>query len=323
MGTPIQEPELDLSGDIRHIIDFGLASRNAIFGDSGAKAWRASSLGYCLRRQMFERAGVPKPRRDDGSRTLWLGDIIHRAVQQMIYNSGLLLAEEITLLDEELHLSGHVDLVWGGMIQDWDYDDLVETHSMYWADFITNYRKALIEHYGKDTFFKVTLTEFKSANQYSAEKAYTDGVSFHHGIQAGAYRLMAERNPSVFPEVVRRNRGIDQYQVVMLAKSDLKMPVFDIFPSAAERALERVSLLNQAWAEQVIPPCTCGQEISWEARYCAYRHPDDAGSRNPRCCMPELIEQADPSFWAEVLTEEIDEEAQRLADEQEVLPREE
>lgn len=321
MGTPIQEPDFspDLF-DIRHVIDIGLLSRNDILGDRGAKGWRASSLGYCLRRQLFDRAGVPATRNEGLSRTLWLGDIIHRAVQRMITDSGLMLAEEITLSLPDDDITGHVDLIWGGSVQDFDYQSIADRYGMFGADFISNYRKTLLGMYGEDAEFPVTMTEFKSANQWSAEGAYRDGVQFHHGIQAGVYKLMAESNPGQLPDTVEK---IERFQVVMMAKSDLKMPVFDIFDSWSERAQDRLHFLNQFWAEQTIPPCTCGQDISWEARYCKYRHPADEGSKNPRCCMPELIDNADPEFWIDVITREVDEDVQRAVDEEEVLRREE
>lgn len=321
MGTPIQEPGFDPGlHDIRHVIDLGLMARNEILGDSGAEAWRASSLGYCLRRQLFDRAGVPATRKEGLSRTLWLGDIIHRAVQRMVTDSGLMLAEEITLLDDDTHLSGHVDLIWGGTVQDFDYGAAADRYGVFGADFISNYRKSLNLLYGEGDVFPVTMTEFKSANQWSAEGAYRDGVQFHHGIQAGAYRFMAESHPEVFPDAVAEHGGITRFQVVMLAKSDLKMPVFEIFPGWAGRAEERLHFLNEFWAEKMVPPCTCGQDIGWEKRYCKYRHPADEGKKDPRCCMPDLIEGADPAFWADVLTQEVEDEAQRSADEQEVLP---
>jgi hypothetical protein len=39
--------------------------------------------------------------------------------------------------------------------------------------------------------------------------------------------------------------------------------------------------------------------------------------------MPELIDNADPEFWIDVITREVDEEVQRAKDEEEVLRREE
>ena len=321
MGTPIQEPGFEPGlHDFRHLIDIGLLSRREILGDSGAPAWRASSLGYCLRRQLFNRAKVPGTREPGGFRTLWLGDIIHRAVQRMVTDAGLMLGDEIALADEELNLTGHVDLIWGGPVQEIDYQAFADRYGVWGADFITHYRKSITSLYQGFPPFPVTMAELKSANQYSAERSFKEGVEFHHGMQAGGYRLMAERQPELLPPGVD---GIERYQVVMIAKSDMKMPIFDIYDRWAQAALERVSLLNEAWAEQRIPPCTCGQDIKWEARYCMYQHPDDAGKKEPRCCMPDLIENADPSFWIDVVTGEVEEEAQRIADEEEVLPKEE
>lgn len=292
-NEPIQEPSFAPERhDIRHVLDIGLDARRGVMGMPKSKGFRASSLGYCLRRQVFERAGVERPGPDDmGLRTLWLGDLIHGGFQRMMRDSGLLISEEFTLEDPTSDTTGHVDMIWGGEPHPLP-SDAHERLGTFTVDFITAYRDQLKFLYGD--WFPVTLAELKSAAQYSAEKAYTDGPSFHHVIQAGWYRGAAERHPERLPDVVLESEHglIERFQLVMIAKNDLRMPVFDILPSHATRAMDRADEVFDYWTDDraPVPPCTCGADLSWEPRYCKYRDPNSPAS-NPRCCGDTLIEE--------------------------------
>ena len=304
-NEPIQEPSFDPARhDIRHVLDIGLDARRDVLGAPKARGFRASSLGYCLRRQLLERAGVPVPPGggDRGLRTLWLGDLIHGGFQRMMRDSGLLIAEELTLEDPDTDMTGHVDMVWGGKVADLD-PDLHERVSTFTLDFISAFRDELRDRYGD--WFPITLAELKSAAQYGAEKAYTDGPSFHHVIQAGWYRGAAEKYPGNLPDVViEGGGGIQRFQLVMIAKNDLKMPVFDILPSHAQRAMERAEELTALWDDEEarLPPCTCGIDLSWEPRYCRYRDPNSP-DRNPACCGDHLTDEYQELRKLEVLAE--------------------
>jgi len=292
----IIEPEFDPAlYDLRHVIDTGLRAKRDTLPSYTPKGWRSSSLGYCPRRQFYERAAVPKP--DDGflaSRTLWLGDMIHHGVQQMFRNSGLLIVEELALEDPDLHVQGHVDMVWGGVIP----PELLpgeEGYSPKWQAFLLKYRADLLNLYGWERGFPITGTELKSAAQYSAEKMYAEGPQFHHVMQTASYKLMADRHREQLPDVLRKS-GVDRWEIGVLAKSDLAMPRFDISATHVERVLERIEGLNAAWDAREVPECRCGKDISWEANYCAYK---DGGG----CCGSGLIEFAtSEEFWAGVET---------------------
>lgn len=284
----IVEPEFDPAMfDIRHTFDAYLDAKASVFEPTkAAKGFRASSLGYCLRRQFLERAGVPKPGAT-GSRTLFLGDIIHGGVQRAFTNMGLMLGEETAFEDEALQITGHVDMIWGGKIQPHQLDE--GGNSPQWIRFNDFVRELLVAKFGTDTF-PIVGAELKSAHQYSAEKAMREGPQFHHQMQAGMYDWFAENHPEQLPVGVEK---VEKWQIVMIAKSDLKMPVFDVSPTMKRQAFERITELREYWEDKAMPACTCGVTISWEQKYCPYAYGNG-------CCDDSLIEDAPDSFWEEV-----------------------
>lgn len=278
----ITEPPFDPARfDIRHIIDLGLQAKRETKTPRTSNRWTAGSLGYCLRRQFLDRAGVPVEE-DLPLRTFWIGDLIHDGYQRMMYNAGILLAEELHLVDEDLDLSGYVDMIWGGPIP----IGLLpheQHHKEPWQDFLIRYRDEARTHWPEG--LPVTGDELKSANDYSARKMVSEGPSFHHLMQAASYGLILDRDPSQFVTQVER------WRLSIIDKSDGKMVVFEVREAHTQRALERVEKLNAYWKARELPPCTCGVEISWEKNYCKYRDGDG-------CCDPHLVEKAtSEEFW--------------------------
>lgn len=296
MGQPIREPEFDPQlFHFPHVVDIGLRTKAETLPSYTPKGWRSSSIGYCMRRLFMERAGVPSTR-DSWSRTLWLGDMIHNGVQQMFRWSGLLIVAELELEDPELNLMGHVDMIWGGKLQ-LQLDDTEADYSPKWQDFMLAYRKELIARYGED--WPVTGTEMKSSHQYAAEKMVAEGPSFHHVMQAASYDLMASRGAEL-PEVLRQT-GIDRWQLAIIAKNDLKMPIFQIGRSQRERVHERILELNDFWDRREVPPCTCGVQISWERKYCLYGN--GTGDQGSCCREADLSMATSEEFWGEITPE--------------------
>ena len=286
----IPEPEFHQDRpDIRHVFDIALDAKAHAMPAPVPTGFRSSSLGYCLRRQFLERAGVPKAPQV-GSRTLWLGDQIHYGVQSTFKHLGLMLGEEVRFHDDDLQLTGHVDMIWGGKLQ----PNLVEPDAVSpnWYRYLEQVREDLKRRYETDEF-PIMGAELKSAHQYSAEKAAREGPAFHHQMQAGSYDLLSEMHPEQLPIDVD---AVEKWQIVMLAKSDLGMPVFDVSPTMKRQARERIEELVQWWESKALPPCTCGVTISWEQRYCPY-------AEGHSCCSDDLIETAPDSFWEEVAIE--------------------
>ena len=279
--APIREPDFDpVLGDIRHIIDIGTRVKQETREPKTATGWYASSLGYCLRRQFLERAGVPSTRDDMPARTLWLGDVIEHAIIARIRQSGLLIAEQVHIVTEEHQASGYLDFIFGGV----PYDEEPGEVSEQWARYLRTYKDRVREAYPDGV--PITGVECKSAAQYSAEKMFSEGPAFHHAMQAAFYDVFGKES-SDWPENVPHP---DRYQLLVVAKSDAKMLVNDVLETHRLRLRARLDELNECWPTQ-IPECSCGKQMSWEKTYCKYRTEDG------RCCDIGLIEQAPADFW--------------------------
>lgn len=99
------------STGIRPVIDQWLlnkAKEQRSYGDY----WSASSGGYCMRRQIFERLGVPPIEKDSDARkqrVFTAGHIFHQWAQSITKEAGLSIAQELELQDEGLMIRGHID----------------------------------------------------------------------------------------------------------------------------------------------------------------------------------------------------------------------
>src|SRR6476659_5964620 len=114
----IVEPALDPAlFDIRHVVDVALQTKAATRPVRTNKGWTAGSLGYCLRRQFYDRADIPT-KDDYPLRTFWVGDLIAGGLSNIVDNAGLLILSELHLIDPDLDLSGYVDMIWGGLVPD-------------------------------------------------------------------------------------------------------------------------------------------------------------------------------------------------------------
>lgn len=284
----IVEPAFDPARfDIRHVLDIGLAAKRSTSPPRTRSGWTSGNLGYCLRRQMFDRAEVPVVE-SLPYRTFWIGDLIHDGYQRMMRNAGLLIREEAHLVDEELNLSGYVDMVWGGLIPEGLSED-EEEYRQPWQDFLLDYRAELRQRYPEavDVGFPVTGDELKSANDFGARKMQSEGPQFTHLMQAASYWLMADRNPTQLEATV------DRWRLSIIDKSDGLMNVFEVRESHVAQAEERVGELNDLWSSRTVPPCTCGQKLNWEIKYCKYGDGTEKG-----CCEHGLIEKAESAeFW--------------------------
>jgi hypothetical protein len=96
---------------IRPAIDDYLALKAAEVSDYG-DYWSASSAGYCQRKLIFERLGVPpviQRGRRTQNRVFEAGHIFHEWVQRITKEAGLSIAQELELQDDELMVRGHID----------------------------------------------------------------------------------------------------------------------------------------------------------------------------------------------------------------------
>lgn len=273
------------TGDIRAILDMGQAVQGSTKDPKAQTGWYASSLGYCLRRQFLDRAGVPSTRKEDGvRRVFWIGDVLENAVINRLRQSGLLLAEQIHVVSTNHHASGYIDFIYGGHPVDEDPEEL-EGYKPSWARYLTTYKAKVREAWPNGV--PITAVELKTANQYAAEKQFAEGPAFHNVMQGGFYEVVHSEEPEQFPEHIRK---IDRFQLAVLAKSGGEMMVHDILESHKLKVLGRLDELNEAWPLE-LPPCTCGVVMGWEKTYCPY------ADGNGDCCDQGLIQNAPEDFW--------------------------
>lgn len=134
--------------------------------------WSASSAGYCMRLLILRRLKLPAiPEIEDArvrnQRVFSAGHVFHEWIQRITKESGLSIAQELELQDEDLMIRGHIDdliLIPGydpapyGMPEDapssWSMPEVVPdklilydyktVHSAYF-----NYKKDKVSHYHK------------------------------------------------------------------------------------------------------------------------------------------------------------------------------
>ncbi len=271
-----------MSATITDLVDLYLGTERELLPHSRPKSFRASSMGYCARRQVLERGGVERTEGFDAKtlRIFSAGDAFHWWLRLMIERAGLLVAEEVNLYDEEWGVSGHVDGIWGGPIQP-IFPETLENAKPRWTRFLEHLRNEIEGRWGGR--LPVTGIEIKSANGRSMKRTFDQGhASESHAAQIATYYLLANRNPDQMPAMPER------WDVVMLGKEFLgilEWPLRDEDIAATEAKIE---LLRHSWSNREVPPCTCTEEFNGKGPlYCAYKEPGGT------CCSDVLVEAVD------------------------------
>jgi hypothetical protein len=251
------------------------------------EAWRCSSLGRCPRYQVLERAGFPKPPIDEGSRRrMDIGSDLHWIYGLKRARFGLLLGKEVAISDLEHNLTGHLDIIWGGPIQDippkWR-----EFRNPEWIFFLEELRRQARERWGEAA--PVTSDELKTVASYGFRLMDKDG-RYDYRLQLSGYRLLGEWHPDLLPV-----REVERHQVVVFNRESGGVRAIPMQDWWMQETLERLDLLNTAWSSGNWPACTCGETpgIEWEAKLCAYKNPDGDG-----CCGVTLLDRLQASIEA-------------------------
>lgn len=211
---------------IRPAIDEHLAELAAKKRDYG-NYWSASSAGYCMRKLIFERLGVPAIEKEDDARkqrVFEAGHIFHEWVQRITKNSGVSILQEYELQDEELMVRGH-------------FDDLVSIN----------------DH--------LILYDIKTqhSNAFSWQKGRP--VSHFHRMQVGTYLYMLRKlqSESVKPVELDDLPLVSEARILKISKDDLRMDEVQVLwtPGLEKDVVGYWSTLNGYWNARKIPACTC------------------------------------------------------------------
>lgn len=206
------------------------------------KYWSASSAGYCMRKNIFERLKVPHIETESDARKQRLftaGHVFHDWIQDVTKQAGLSVASEVELQDEDLMIRGH-------------FDDLIKIDD------------------------KLILYDYKTVNSRSFMWSRKNGakMSYFHKMQLGTYMYMLRKRKGGDPIFLPNNAlnqlpDLSEARILKIEKDNLMMEEQQLFWSEAleEEVLTYWTMLNEYWKEEKIPPCTCAdQEGGFMAR---------------------------------------------------------
>jgi len=245
-----------------------------------------SSLGRCMRFQILQRAGFPKHELDDGARSrMDIGSQLHYLYSQRVAHFGLRLAREVAITDTDLELSGHIDLIWGGPIQEVPEEWRI-VRKPDWIFFLQELRRRAAERFGDPA--PVTVDELKTVAGGSFKHMPADGYP-HYRNQLAGYRLLALAHPDALG--LPQPKIVDRWQLVVFNREGGGSREIPMRQAWVDEAQERLGTLREAWRTGSWPNCTCGatEGIRWEAKLCDYPGPSG-------CCQQSLLERLEASL---------------------------
>jgi hypothetical protein len=206
--------------------------------------WSASSAGYCMRRNIFERLKVPYVSEDARkTRVFAVGDVFHEWMQRITKEAGLSIAQELELQDEELMIRGHIDdlvLIKGG-------EDIVESRG---GDLDGG------EGYEVIRPDKLILYDYKS--QSSRAFSYKrPNMSYFHRLQLATYMYMLRKRKTADGDEIEY--PVSESRICKISKDDLRMTEEQLLWSdeLEQEVLTYWKTLNKYWADKKLLPCTC------------------------------------------------------------------
>lgn len=234
---------------VRPVIDDYLLSEAAKVRDYG-DYWSASSAGYCQRKLIFERLGVPKTLPDDPrkQRVFSAGHIFHDWIQKLTRDAGVSIAQEVELQDEYLMVRGH-------------FDDLLLLDD---ADRVSQGDGELDGQVGMYTQEKkLTLYDYKTVNSRSFmwAKQNNNAMSYYHKMQLGTYLYMLRNtwDEAMGAHTKLKVGELTEARILKIEKENLMMMEQQLTwgPELESEVLEYWKSLNAHWKAKTLPQCTC------------------------------------------------------------------
>jgi hypothetical protein len=188
--------------------------------------WSASSAGYCYRRLIFERLGVPHVEKDGDARkqrVFTAGAQFHEWLQSITREAKLSVAQENEIQDEDLMVRGH-------------FDDLVYVEG------------------------KLILYDYKSQNSRAFSYKKPEMSYFHH-MQLGTYLYILRKLKTINGLKGRVDtHDLTESRILKISKDDLRLAEEELLwsPELAEEVIDYWKELNRLWKARKVPPCTCG-----------------------------------------------------------------
>lgn len=211
---------------VRPIVDAYLLEESKKVRDYG-EYWSASSAGYCMRKVIFERLGVPKIEQEGDARkqrVFTAGHIFHDWLQGLTKAAGVSIAQEVELVDDKLMIKGH-------------FDDLIKTDN------------------------GLILYDYKTVNSRSFMWAKKNGnaMSHFHRLQLGTYMYMLRQRNTLKHELYDGIEDLSEARILKIEKENLMMMEQQLMwtPDLEHDVVGYWKTLNGYWAKKTMPKCTC------------------------------------------------------------------
>lgn len=208
---------------VREAVDNYLVAEAMKVRDYG-DYWSASSAGYCMRRLIFERLGLP-PTKEDArkQRVFTAGHIFHDWMQGITKAAGLSVASEVELQDEGIMVRGH-------------FDDLILVND------------------------NLILYDYKTANSRSFTYSKGRPISHFHKMQLGTYAYMLRKTDMRSTgDRPWDSKDLTDLRALKISKDDLRMEEKLVTYDAQleQEVYEYWATLNGYWNKRQVPKCTC------------------------------------------------------------------
>jgi len=234
---------------LRPVVDAWLLAKSKeerSYGDY----WSASSAGYCMRKVMFERLGVPKVESEDDARkqrVFTSGHLFHEWMQKITREAGISIAQELELQDEELMIRGHID------------DLVLISREVTLSPEELGFKKTSV---AIEVDHHLILYDYKTRNSRNFE--YAREMSYFHKMQLGTYMYMLRKE-----QAKRTDNGLKLWpwsepeltegRILNLEKDTLRMIETQLLwnPQLESEVFDYWNTLNAYWKNKTFPKCTC------------------------------------------------------------------
>lgn len=248
----------------QHLLDEAAKVRD--YGDY----WSASSAGYCQRKVIFERLRVPPVNEDPRKQRVFSsGHIFHSWIQAITKETGLSIAQEVELQDEDLMIRGHFDdlvlVKKPAIVSSTEFEMTADNPAMT----------------GVKEFDHLILYDYKTAHSKWFEYVKDRPMSYYNKIQLGTYMYMLRKQTlwsCNHDGMSLKNKSgwcalgcgsdynrmdklpeLTEARILKISKDDLRLHEQQLLWSdeLSSEVRDYWTSLNKYWKEKKLPPCTC------------------------------------------------------------------
>lgn len=230
IGTTSDEYNSLYQTGIRPILDehlLELSRQKRDYGDY----WSASSAGYCMRKNIFDRLGVDAIKEDARKQRIFTsGNIFHEWIQKLTKDANLSVEQELELIDDKLMIKGHID-------------DLIK---------ISLNDNGLPAKLGDDIEAQhYILYDYKTQNSRAFGYKKAD-MNIYHKYQLGTYLYMLNTTTKY---------KVKDARILKISKDDLRMTEEELTysPELKDMITDYWTTLNSYWNDKKVPACTCDE----------------------------------------------------------------